>query len=185
MSRPKQVIEILDEKPRELPPNRLPTGADVLLAIQYVKLNKNSEWKDIEKDVALEVTKIWNTATIPINSERRIIAKVHDFNQAFLKLLNIPKSRKDKQQYIEKSTTFHVSFSPVQFGFNVINICDLCFSLMLRNCLTFAVVNVQTSKSVVASKTIKCLQWNIRFLSTSVRYAKWASDRSIWRPQIF
>lgn len=56
MSRPNlQEVEILKRKPRELPPNVLPTGEDVLLAIQFVKRRENSEWKEIEKKVAMEV----------------------------------------------------------------------------------------------------------------------------------
>lgn len=118
MSRPKlQVIEILNQKPRELPLNTLPTNEEVILALQHSKQCVNLDWQKTIKNVALKVIEIWNKATIPTNSSRRVVSKVQELNQAFLKLKNTPQARKDGEQYIEKCAVFCVSFFLHLFSF--------------------------------------------------------------------
>lgn len=67
MPRLLQKIEIINEKPRKLLQNVLPTTAEVLRAIQYVKqtaeAHEKIHWKTIERDVAKEVLEIWNRIT--------------------------------------------------------------------------------------------------------------------------
>lgn len=113
MPRVLQNIEIINEKPRKLLQNVLPTTADVLRAIQYVKRTSEAHekipWKTIERDVAKEVLEIWNRASIPTTHCNQLVKKTIKLNQDFLALLNADNMRKDKPHYIRKVNTFRVS----------------------------------------------------------------------------
>lgn len=113
MSRIFENVEILNEKPRQLLPNVLPTTSDVLRAIQHAKqtldVSAKTPWKTFVNAVATEVHEIWNKASVPTSHFNQIVKRTTKLNKEFLLLLNADITRKDKPHYIQKVNDFTVS----------------------------------------------------------------------------
>lgn len=122
MPRVRDKLELVEEKPRELLHNVLPTFGDVIRAIHYMKqceaedVSSKIPWKTYELEVAKKVQELWQKASIPTISFTGINKKVTALNQELLVLWKTDISRKCSATYIKKVETFKVSMKNENTG---------------------------------------------------------------------
>lgn len=108
-------LELVEEKPRELLDDVLPTFGDVIRAIHYAKqcevedVSSKIPWKTYELEVAKKVQEVWQKASVPTISFTGINKKVTALNQELLALWKTDSSRKCSATYMKKVDTFKVS----------------------------------------------------------------------------
>lgn len=107
MPRVNTLLEIINELPRELPKNVLPTRKDVILAVHYAKrseVNPSARvpWKTYENTVAEQLLEIWKRASIPTIQPSSVVRNLEILNTNFRQLLNAPKTRRESRQFLLK-----------------------------------------------------------------------------------
>lgn len=91
-------------EPSELPDNVLPTREQVSKFYSYVRFNKKESRKEptfaeISEEIAVKLEYVWNKASIPIVSHKRILQLLKAYHDKYQKLMKPFKSRKNVETY--------------------------------------------------------------------------------------
>lgn len=109
----KKVSCVIFDAPSEMPDNQLPTYADVMKfynltkqKLKYELNNKDPPHHNVAEIVTTKVEQIWDKASIPHVSHRRVQEMLNKYHKTFMNLLKPYKSRKDSGPYREKISQF-------------------------------------------------------------------------------
>ncbi|KAK0043374.1 hypothetical protein Bpfe_027193 [Biomphalaria pfeifferi] len=109
----KKVSCVIFDAPSEMPDNQLPTYADVMKfynltkqRLKYELNNKDPPHHNVAEIVITKVEQIWDKASIPHVSHRRVQEMLNKYHKTFMNLLKPYKSRKDSGPYQEKISQF-------------------------------------------------------------------------------
>ena len=99
-------------QPRALPTSPLPRYEDVMRACQFKRFpllqisSKESAFSDICELIADSIVKVWNSASVPIVSLKRVKNMINIYHQKFKKLLYNYRARADTPVYQAKLCDF-------------------------------------------------------------------------------
>lgn len=109
----KKVSCVIFGAPSDMPDSQLPTYEDVMkfynLTKQKLKCelnNKDPSHREIAETVSNKVEQIWDKASIPHVSHRRVQEMLNVYHKTFTNLLKPYQSRKETDSYIQKITQF-------------------------------------------------------------------------------
>lgn len=102
----------------EIPKNVLPTKADVMRYYQWFRHNlkagqnkKEPSFLQIVTPVARGIEKVWQNASIPVVSRKRIIQLIKNCHDKYMNLMKSYKARKTQNSFNEKLVTFRNSYN--------------------------------------------------------------------------
>ena len=98
--------------PRELPQNQLPTYADVMKLYNMTKktlkeqVAKEPSHRDISDVVLMEVEQLWEKASLPRLSHKRIQDMLKTYHGKYVALIRVSKDRRNTETYKERMRSF-------------------------------------------------------------------------------
>lgn len=98
--------------PKKLPVNVLPTYSDVIQYYSFIRNEKKSNTskeptvKEIASVVCNDVMEVWNRASLPIVSQKRVQKLIETYHQTYRGLLKSFKGRQGNESYKKKMANF-------------------------------------------------------------------------------